>query len=59
MYVNVNHLKGVKYWIKTRLHKDGTPLWHAVVGEDELARKMSELRALDYKPFIDHSLTER
>ena len=58
MYVNATNLMGVRYWIKVNLHKDGTPLWHGVKTEEELKSKMAELRALDYKPFIDHSVTE-
>ena len=57
MYVNTTNL-GVKYWIKVNLHKDGTPLWHGVKTDEELKSKMAELRALDYKPVIDRSVTE-
>ena len=35
-----------------------TPLWHGVKTEEELKSKMAELRALDYKPVIDRSVTE-
>lgn len=53
------HEDKVKYWIKTHLHKDGTPQWDGVVGKIELERKIKALKAWGYNPTIDHSMTEK
>lgn len=49
----------VTYWIKTNLHKDGSPQWDCAVGEHAMIQKKAELEGQGYKPIIDHSMTER
>lgn len=49
----------VTYWIKTNLHKDGSPQWDAAEGEHALIKKKAELEKQGYKPTIDHSMTTR
>jgi len=48
----------IKYWIKTSLHKDGTPQWDGVIGIDAVNAKISDLRKRGYHPIIDHKMTE-
>jgi hypothetical protein len=47
-----------KYWIKTNLHKDGTPQWDGVVGEKARDKKMESLRKQGYNPRLDNSIVE-
>jgi hypothetical protein len=49
----------VTYWIKTNLHKDGSPQWDCAVGDSVMIQKKKELEEQGYKPIIDHSMTER
>lgn len=49
----------VTYWIKTNLHKDGSPQWDCAVGEHAMIQKKAKLEEQGYKPIIDHSMTER
>jgi hypothetical protein len=51
--------ENVMYWIKTNLHKDGTPQWDGVVGVKAVNKKIEALRKLGYKPRIDFSVTEQ
>ncbi len=45
------------YQVKTNLHKDGTPQWDGVMGEDALKIKLSELKKQGYHPVVDRALT--
>ena len=49
----------VTYWIKTNLHKDGSPIWSCVIGVQAMLQKKAELEEQGYKPIIDHSMTIR
>jgi len=48
----------IKYWIKTNLHKNGTPQWDGVIGISSANEKIAHLRKLGYHPIIDHKMTE-
>lgn len=45
-------------YIKTNLHKDGTPQWDGVNSQEELEKKIAELKSQGYNPRIDHSMSE-
>ncbi len=40
-------------YIKYLLHKDKSPIWDIVYNKEDAKKKIQELKANGYKPFID------
>ena len=45
--------------VKYLLHKDGSPIWDIVDNELEADKRIKQLKAINYKPFVDRALSER
>ncbi len=50
--------KTKKIYIKYRLHKDNSPIWHITYSKEEANAKIEELKDLGYKPFIVNKMKE-
>ena len=54
----IKESESCQYWIKTHLHKDGTTQWDGVIDKAAMNEKLASLKALGYKPTVDHAMTQ-